>query len=149
MNWASNVAYVLFITERHNFYNFYICLYVYDLVYICFIYVNYFAIIIFIFVAINHIISLKQTNLFFGHVCQKFSLRVFFHGLILLWFENINLVMRNPILKFRQSSIVFKKPGFLFQKFRHGFSPVNLLHIFRTPFLKNTSEWLLLTVVLH
>ena len=29
---------------------------------------------------------------------------------------------------------------------RHGCSPVNLLHIFRTPFLKNTSEWLLLKV---
>ena len=28
---------------------------------------------------------------------------------------------------------------------RHGCSPVNLLHIFRTPFLRNTSEWLLLT----
>ena len=27
---------------------------------------------------------------------------------------------------------------------RHGCSPVNLLHIFRTPFLKNTYEWLLL-----
>ena len=27
---------------------------------------------------------------------------------------------------------------------RHGCSPVNLLHIFRTPFLKNTSERLLL-----
>ena len=26
---------------------------------------------------------------------------------------------------------------------RHGFPPVNLLHIFRTPFLKNTSGWLL------
>ena len=26
----------------------------------------------------------------------------------------------------------------------HGRSPVNLLHIFRTPFLKNTSGWLLL-----
>ena len=26
---------------------------------------------------------------------------------------------------------------------RHKCSPVNLLHIFRTPFLKNTSEWLL------
>ena len=25
---------------------------------------------------------------------------------------------------------------------RHGCSPVNLLHIFRTPFLKNTSGWL-------
>ena len=28
---------------------------------------------------------------------------------------------------------------------RHGCSPVNLLHIFRTPFLKNTSGWLLLS----
>ena len=28
--------------------------------------------------------------------------------------------------------------------FRHECSPVNLLHIFRTPFLKNTSGWLLL-----
>ena len=27
--------------------------------------------------------------------------------------------------------------------FRHWCSPVNLLHIFRTPFLKNTSGWLL------
>ena len=26
----------------------------------------------------------------------------------------------------------------------HGCSPVNLLRIFRTPFRKNTSEWLLL-----
>ena len=28
---------------------------------------------------------------------------------------------------------------------QHGCSPINLLHIFRTPFLKNTSEWLLLS----
>ena len=27
---------------------------------------------------------------------------------------------------------------------QHGCSPVNFLHIFRTPFLKNTSGWLLL-----
>ena len=27
---------------------------------------------------------------------------------------------------------------------RHGCSPVNLLHIFRTPFIKNISGWLLL-----
>ena len=27
---------------------------------------------------------------------------------------------------------------------RHVCSPVNLLHIFRTPFIKNTSGWLLL-----
>ena len=28
--------------------------------------------------------------------------------------------------------------------FRHGCSPVNLLHIFRTPFSRNTSGWMLL-----
>ena len=28
----------------------------------------------------------------------------------------------------------------------HGYSPVNLLHIFRTPFPKNTSEGLLLKI---
>ena len=28
----------------------------------------------------------------------------------------------------------------------HGCSPVNLLHIFRTPFSKNTSRWLLLSL---
>ena len=30
---------------------------------------------------------------------------------------------------------------------RRGYSPVNLLHIFRKPFLKNTSGWLLLKLV--
>ena len=30
----------------------------------------------------------------------------------------------------------------------HGCSPVNLLHIFRTPFLKNSSGWLLLNTLL-
>ena len=30
---------------------------------------------------------------------------------------------------------------------RHGYSPVNLPHIFRTPFPKNTSEWLLLNFI--
>ena len=29
---------------------------------------------------------------------------------------------------------------------RHGYSPLHLLHIFRIPFLKNTSGWLLLTI---
>ena len=31
----------------------------------------------------------------------------------------------------------------------HGCSPLNLLQIFRTPFLKITSEWLLLKLVMH
>ena len=30
---------------------------------------------------------------------------------------------------------------------RHGCCPVNLLHIFRTPFFKNTSGWLLLKIL--
>ena len=30
---------------------------------------------------------------------------------------------------------------------RHGCSPVNLLHIFRTPFPRDTSGWLLLNLV--
>ena len=30
---------------------------------------------------------------------------------------------------------------------RHGCSPVNLKHIFRTPFPRNTSRWLLLTLL--
>ena len=30
---------------------------------------------------------------------------------------------------------------------QHGFSPVNLMHIFITPFLKNTFGWLLLLVL--
>ena len=30
---------------------------------------------------------------------------------------------------------------------QHGCSPVNLLHIFRTPFPRNTSEWLLKLVL--
>ena len=36
--------------------------------------------------------------------------------------------------------------NFIDIKLRHGCSPVNLLHVFKTPFLKNTSDWLLLTL---
>ena len=32
---------------------------------------------------------------------------------------------------------------------RHWCPPVNLLHVFRTLFLKNTSEWLLLNYVVN
>ena len=34
-----------------------------------------------------------------------------------------------------------------FSKAQHGYSPVNLLHIFRTPFPKNNSEGLLLNLL--
>ena len=36
------------------------------------------------------------------------------------------------------------KSNFIEIVLRHGCSPVNLLHIFRTPFYKNTSGWVLL-----
>ena len=42
-----------------------------------------------------------------------------------------------------QSSIKFAS-NFIEIALWHGCSPVNLVHIFRTPFLKNTSERLLL-----
>ena len=32
---------------------------------------------------------------------------------------------------------------------RHGWSPVNVLHIFKTPFLQNTSAWLLLNIFIE
>ena len=48
---------------------------------ICLNYVICFSIIIFIFITINHIISLKQTNLSFGYFDLKFSLRV----LLIFW----------------------------------------------------------------
>ena len=35
-----------------------------------------FFIIIFIFITVNHIISLKQTHFLFGRFCEKFSIRV-------------------------------------------------------------------------
>ena len=39
---------------------------------------------------------------------------------------------------------LISKSNFIEITLRHGCSPVNLLHIFRKPFSRNTSEWLLL-----
>ena len=45
----------------------------------------------------------------------------------------------------RRSAISIRlQSNFIGITFRHGFSPANLLHIFRTPFLKNTFGRLLL-----
>ena len=52
-------------------------------------------------------------------------------------FENIQQVYRKtPIPKCDFNKVA--------KQLRHGCSAVNLLHIFRTPFPKNTFEWLLL-----
>ena len=42
----------------------------------------------------------------------------------------------------------FKLCNFINITLRHGCSPVNLLHIFRTSFTKNTSEQLLLVLLI-
>ena len=39
--------------------------------------------------------------------------------------------------------------NFIESTLRHGYSPVNLFHIFRAPFLKNISGWLLLKYALQ
>ena len=44
----------------------------------------------------------------------------------------------------RSAVLIKLQSNFIEITFRHGCSPVNLLHIFKTPFPKNTSEWLLL-----
>ena len=41
------------------------------------------------------------------------QIKLFFYGLILLYFDNTNYVMQNTKQKFRQSSIVFEKPSIL------------------------------------
>ena len=49
-----------------------------------------------------------------------------------------------------RSAISLKlKNKFIEMAFRYGCSSVNLLHIFRTHFPKNTSGWLLLILVSH
>ena len=62
------------VLPRHVIFHIFVCVYV--LVSMCLIYVICFFIIIFIFIKINRTILLTQKNLFFGHVCRKFDLRV-------------------------------------------------------------------------
>ena len=52
---------------------------------------------------------------------------------------------RSAILRKLQSNFI--ESNFIEIALRHGCFPVNLLHIFKTPFLKNTSGWLLLADV--
>ena len=49
----------------------------------------------------------------FVKVACVIKIKLFFYGLILLQFDNTNKVMQNAIQKFKQSSIVFDKPGIL------------------------------------
>ena len=68
---------------------------------------------------------------------------------MVLFVHNVKLLL--PILKifFIVIPLCFRTDvfvNFIEITLRHGCSPVNVLHIFRTPFPRNTSEWLLLNV---
>ena len=59
----------------------------------------------------------------------------------MFWKYAPNLLEKNPcrsVISIKLQSIFIKTT------LRYGFSPVNLLHVFRTPFRKNTSWWMLL-----
>ena len=59
--------------------------------------------------------------------------------------ENMQQIYRRrPI---RKCGFKTFQSNFIEIALRHGCSPVNLLHNFRTPFLKNTSGWLLLLLL--
>ena len=58
--------------------------------------------------------------------------------------ENMQKIYRRTPCR---STISIKlQSNFIEIRLRHGCSPVNLLHIFRTPFLEDTSGWLLLKI---
>ena len=59
--------------------------------------------------------------------------------------ENMQQIYRRkPMSKFDFNKVAF---NFIEIALLHGFSPANLLHIFRTTFPRNTTGWLLLKLV--
>ena len=78
-------CYILYICLHLVYISVHLSIYVYILVYLCLIYVTCFFIIIFISITINHLISLTQKKLFFGHVCQRFNLRVLLSFCLSFW----------------------------------------------------------------
>ena len=57
--------------------------------------------------------------------------------------ENMQQIYRRTLTPKCDFSKVALQSNFVEITVRHGFSPVNLLHIFRIPFTRNTSGWLL------
>ena len=56
--------------------------------------------------------------------------------------KNIQQIYRRTSMLKCDLNKVVKQSNFIEIGFWHGCSAVNLLHIFRTPFSRNTSEWL-------
>ena len=84
------------------------------------IYVIYFSIIILIFIAISHIISLEQTNLFFRRFYVKFNRRVLL-SFCLIFFASLRLVLVIKLLHIKKCVIPEKFWYFLNIKYRDCF----------------------------
>ena len=56
--------------------------------------------------------------------------------------ENMQQIYRKIYMPKCDFNKVAKQSKFIEIALRHGCSPVNLLHIFRTPFFRSTSGWL-------
>ena len=75
------------------------------------------------------------------------SLNVVLYVFVFFFTFTLNDVLISYIFKMgkqKKEKKVNLQNNFIEITLRHGCSPVNLLHIFRTPFPRNTSEWLLL-----
>ena len=59
--------------------------------------------------------------------------------------ENMHKIYRR--IPYRSAISTELESNFIEIALRYGCSPINLLYIFRAPFSKNTSEWLLLLTV--
>ena len=93
----------------------------------------------------------------FQNICFSNSFKYFPHGYACIRRSQPEVFLGKVVLKIynkftgkhqcRSVISVELQSNFIEIALRHGCSPVNLLHIFRTSFIKNTSEWLLLMYV--
>ena len=92
-----------------------------------------------------------------SRTCFSNSFKYFPHGYACIRRSQLEVFLGKVVLKIynkftgkhqcRSVISVELQSNFTEIALRHGCSPVNLLHIFRTSFIKNTSEWLLLMYV--
>ena len=92
------------VLPRHAIFGIFVSMSV--LVYLCLIYAICFLIIIFIFITINHLISLTQKNLFSAHACQKFRLRVLLS--FCLFFSKFQPGVDYKSLAYKKQCVVLK-----------------------------------------
>ena len=85
-------------------YIFYICLYVWVLIYLCLIYM-----ICFFISLIDYIILLRPKNLLFGHVSQKFSLRVLLSVCLIFCQFQTDVAYKSLLIKSVYRQIVIER----------------------------------------